>query len=191
MSEAETHSTGQASNRDSIVELYRYQRGKLSGVCANALRPGQCVRLPTRSTARRPFSGQPMEQTSNEFQPSHAGAGSVDPASAMPQAATTGLAVIVDLAAQAVRFSVTMVLVLSLAGTLCVGLILSARQFSRTARASREAMQRPASIQSQSERLRSVARSSEAVQLREQVLREIEAASRPLDVQKLTAVHGQ
>ncbi len=132
-----------------------------------------------------------MEQIVNETQSSQASACSVDPASAMPQAATSGLAVIVDLAAQAVQFSVTMVLVLSLAGTLCVGLILSARQFSRTARASREAVQRPASVQSQSERLRSIARNREAVQLREQLLREIEAASRPLDVQKLTAVRGQ
>lgn len=132
-----------------------------------------------------------MEQTLNETQPSHAGSGSVEPASVMPQGATTGLAVIVDLAAQAVRFSVTMVLVLSLAGTFCGGLILSARQFSQTARASREAVQRPASIQSQSGRLRSIARNQEAVQLREQLRREIEAASRLLDVQKLTAVRSQ
>ena len=136
-----------------------------------------------------------MEQTLNETQPSQAGAGSDEPASAMPQAATTGLAVIVDLAAQAVRFSVTMVLVLSLAGTLCLGLILSARQFSRTARASREAVQRSASIRSQSERLRSIARTRETVSqrepLREQLLREIDAASRQLDVRKLTALRGQ
>ncbi len=136
-----------------------------------------------------------MEQILNETQPSQASACSDEPTSAMPQAVTTGLAVIVDLAAQAVRFSVTMVLGLSLAGTLCVALILSARQFSRTARASREAVQRPASIQSQSERLRSITRNQEAVQrgeqLREQLRREIEAASRQLDVQKLTALRSQ
>ena len=131
----------------------------------------------------------------NETQPSPASACSDEPASAMPQAATTGLVVIVDLAAQVVRFSVTMVLVLSLAGSLCVGSILSARQFSRTARASREAVQRSASIRSQSERLRSIARNRETVsqreQLREQLLRGIEAASRQLELQELTALRGQ
>ena len=136
-----------------------------------------------------------MEQILNETQSSRASAGSDEPASAMPQAATTGLAVIVDLAAQVVRFSAMMVLLLSLAGSLCLGLILSARQFSRTARASREAVQSPVSIRSLSERLRSIARNRETMsqreQLREQLLRGIEAASRPSDLQKLTALRSQ
>ena len=137
------------------------------------------------------FLAQPWEQILNETDAPPAGTGWDEPVGGSPRSVGTGLAVVVDLAAQAVQFSVTMVILLALAGTLCVGLILSARQFSQTVRESRAASQKPASIQSQAGRLRSIARNPETMTPREQLLRQIEAASRQLDVEKLTALRGQ
>lgn len=109
---------------------------------------------------------------------------------AMRAPASSGLGVIVDYVARTVQLSLTMGLVLALAGMLCLGLTMSARQFTRTAKSTRQAVQIP-TIKSMSERLRSAARDPQTANERERFLREIEAVSRQLDVQKLTALRGE
>lgn len=76
------------------------------------------------------------------------------PAAPTPPAAS-GLAVLLDIGAQFVQFTVTLGLAISLAGLLCVALVASSHQFSESVRSSRQAV-RTNSVQTLAKRLQSV-----------------------------------
>jgi hypothetical protein len=144
------------------------------------------------------FQARPMMQIVNDTDPPQTAVRSGGPAGGMPHAAATGMAVAVDPAVQAVRLIVTITIVLSLAGSLCLGLIMTARQFTRTARLSRATVRTSASmplrserLQSEPERLRPVTGNAESSVQRERLLREIEAAVRQLDLPSLAAFRGR
>ena len=122
------------------------------------------------------------EQIANAQPLSGTGAGPADPAALASGPLTSGLAFVADLAAQFVRFTAAMTLVLALAGTLCAGLFMAARQFSHAAKSSRHAVQSPRSIQSLSSRLRSVAGDPETTRQREAFRRDIEAVCKQLNL---------
>lgn len=123
--------------------------------------------------------------------PSQVGADLADPAAVVSAGtATGGFAVIADLLARMIQFALTMGLVLALSGTLCAGLFMTARQFSRASRSSRQAVQSSRSIQAMSNQLRSIARDPETSRQREQFRREIETIGRQVD-QQLKALTTQ
>lgn len=101
-----------------------------------------------------------------------------------------GLAVLVDMVAQAIRFSASLGFAVLLSGIVCLGLMTTARQFSRTARSSRQAVQ-ASSIRSLVDRLQAIAQDSETQNQREQFVRDIESASRQLNLHKLGALSRQ
>jgi len=111
------------------------------------------------------------------------------PATISAQGAS-GVAVLIDMASQAMQFSVSLGFALLLSGTICAGLMTAAHQFSKTVRSSRQAVQMT-SVRTLMNRLQAVAHDPSTQQLRDQFVRDIETARRQLDVQKLGAVSRQ
>lgn len=112
--------------------------------------------------------------------------------SADMQGASTasGLAVLIDLVAQAIQFSVSLGLVLLLAGAVCFGLMMTAGHFSRSARTSRQAT-RSISLRSLAERLKAASHNPDSGQLPSQLVRDINAAARQVNLQSLGELTNQ
>lgn len=101
-----------------------------------------------------------------------------------------GPAVLIDLLAHAIRFSVSLGFGLLLAGIVCAGLMTTASQFSRTARSSRQAIQ-ASSLRSLVDRLQAVAKDPETQKQRDQFVRDIDSASRQLNLATLGSLSRQ
>lgn len=92
--------------------------------------------------------------------------------------ASSGLAALLDYAGQVIQFSAVAAVVATLAGSLCLALVLAGQEFTRAARSSRHAARTSRSVRTMSETLQSNER--RASRLREQMKRDIDAARRTL-----------
>lgn len=102
----------------------------------------------------------------------------------------SGLAVLIDLVAQAIQFSVSLGFAMLLAGAVCFGLMMTAGQFSRSAQTSRQAA-RSISLRSLSERLKAASHNSDTGQLPSQLIRDINAAARQVNLQSVGDLTNQ
>lgn len=98
---------------------------------------------------------------------------------AMIATASSALAVLWDVTAQVAQFTVTLGLALTLAGTLCLALIASSKQFSKSARSSREAVQGTPSLRSFTTQMQSVGRDAKPASQREQMVRDVNKKRQP------------
>ena len=97
---------------------------------------------------------------------------------AMIATASSALAVLWDVTTQIAQFTVAVGLAITLAGTLCLALMASSRQFSRSARTSREAAQAP-SLRSVTTQIQSLGRDPKPASRREQMVRDINKKLQP------------
>ena len=98
---------------------------------------------------------------------------------AMIATASSALAVLWDVTAQVAQFTITLGLALTLAGSLCLALIASSKQFSKSARSSREAVQGTPSLRSIATQMQSVGRDSKPASQREQMVRDVNKKRQP------------